>query len=360
MRRIAAILVLIAALTPLLWLREAVRAPTGPQRLHFTALDTRSVDAGRLGPFRLVKAWAIEDRSGRYGSYSGLVALGGARLLAVTDTGLSLEFSAPDAGVRRASVGGGVVYPKADKFHQDAEAATRDPASGEVWVAFEFSNIIARFEHRDGKLVKSKAAAHPPSMSGWGNNSGPESLARLPDGRFLAIREGFVSLFDRRRHSAVLFANDRLDDPRTATRFTFVGPSGYSPTDATALPDGRVLVLMRRVVWPMPPRFGGAIAVGDPRKIRKNREWPVRVLATWQGGLPVDNFEGLAVEPQVPGEAGEPLTVWVISDDNRATLQRSVLWKLRLDPADLKPRKQKGARNHRTPPVSTRPDPTGD
>ena len=355
MRRIAAILVLIAALTPLLWLREAVRAPTGPQRLYFTALDTRSVDAGRLGPFRLVKAWAIEDRSGRYGSYSGLVALGGARLLAVTDTGLSLEFSAPDASVRHGSVGGSVVYPKADKFHQDAEGATRDPETGKVWVAFEFSNIIARFDHRHGKLVKSRAAAHPPSMSGWGNNSGPESLARLPDGRFLAIREGFVSLLDRRRHAAVLFAKDPLDEPLAAVGFTFVGPRGYSPTDATALPDGRVLVLMRRVVWPMPPRFGGAIAIGDPRKIRKGREWPVRVLATWQGGLPVDNFEGIAIEPQVPGDEGGPLTVWVISDDNRAALQRSVLWKLLLDPADLPARNEKGARKFRTPIHDTGP-----
>ena len=344
MRRIAAILVLIAALIPLLWLREPVSAPTGPQRLYFTALKTNSLDASRLGPFRLEKAWVIEDRSGRYGSYSGLVALGGGRLLAVTDTGLSLEFSVPDASARRVSVGGSVVYPKADKFHQDAEAATRDPESDKVWVAFEFSNIIARFEHRDGRLVKSRAAAHPPAISGWGNNSGPESLARLPDGRFLAIREGFVSLFDRRRHSAVMFAKDPLADPLAATRFTFAGPRGYSPTDATVLPDGRVLVLMRRVVWPMPPRFGGAIAIGDPRKIRKNREWPVRVLATWQGGLPVDNFEGLAIEPQVPGEAGEPLTVWVISDDNRAALQRSALWKLRLDPADLPARYAKGAR----------------
>jgi hypothetical protein len=358
LRRLAAIALLIAALTPLLWVRESVRERTGPVRLHFTQVESKTAESLDLGPFRLDRAWTIEDRGGKFGSYSGLVALGGGRLLAVTDGGLSLEFSAPDAIAPGRSIGGTVVYPRADKYHQDAEAATRDPQTGRVWIAFEFSNIVARFEHRGGKLLKSRAV-HPPAMSTWGNNSGPESLARLPDGRFLTIREGFVSLFDRRRHAAVLFANDPVADPVKAMPFTFVGPSGYSPTDATALPDGRVLVLMRRVVWPMPPIFGGAIAIGDPRTIRENREWPVRVLATWRGRLPVDNFEGLAIEPPAPGDEGKPLTVWVISDDNRATLQRSVLWKLRLDPADLPTRKQKGARNLRAPPVSARPDPTG-
>jgi hypothetical protein len=342
MRRLAAILVLIAALMPVIWLREPVRERKGPAYLRFTQIATDSVE-GRLGPFRLEKAWAIEDRSRKFGSYSGLVAPGDGRLLTVSDTGLSLEFSVPDAPRQHGSVSGAVVYPRADKYHQDAEGATRDPETGRVWISFEFSNIIARFEHQDGKLVKSRAV-HPPAMSTWGNNAGPESLARLPDGRFLTIREGFAGTFDPRRHAAVLFTTDPVEDPDAAMPFTFVGPKGFSPTDAAVLPDGRVLVLLRRIAWPMPPRFGGAIAIGDPRSIRKNREWPVQMLASWPAGPAADNFEGLAIEPQGPQEAGEPLTVWVISDDNRATLQRSVLWKLRLDPADLPERNEKRAR----------------
>ncbi|MCB2048417.1 MAG: esterase-like activity of phytase family protein [Novosphingobium sp.] len=332
-------------------------------RIRFVPLSTKTVDARQLGPFRLEKAWAIDDLSHRYGSYSGLVALGKGRLFSVSDTGNSLEFSAPDAAERAPGIGGRVVYNQADKYHMDAEAATYDPATSQVWVAFEFSNIVTRFTLRDGKLVDNKPV-HPPAMRDWGNNTGPESFARLSDGRFLAIREGFVSLLDRKRHSAVLFATDPARDPNTAKMFTFVGPSGFSPTDATQLPDGRVLVLMRRVVWPMPPRFGGAIVIGDPAAIREGREWPVRTLATWSGGLPVDNFEGLAIEPPSDPESEEPLTIWVISDDNRAALQRAVLWKLRLDPADLPPLKrnegkQKGARDVRTPPVSDQPGKAG-
>jgi hypothetical protein len=362
-RRLAAILLVVVALTPLLWVREHPRWSSGPLRLRFTPLETDRVDARLLGPFQLEKAWAIDDLSGKYGSYSGLVALGNGRLFTVSDTGHSLEFSVPDASERAPPIGGQVLYNQADKYHQDAEAATYDPETSQVWVAFEFSNIITRFTLRGGKLVDNKPV-HPPAMSGWGNNAGPESLARLSDGRFLAIREGFVRLLDRKRHSAVLFANDPADDPKTGKTFTFVGPGGFSPTDATELPDGRVLVLMRRVVWPMPPRFGGAIVIGDPLAIREGREWPVRTLATWSGGLPIDNFEGIAIEPQGEREGNEPLTIWIISDDNRAALQRAVLWKLRLDPADLPPpiskeRKQKGARDVRTPPVSDQPGKAG-
>lgn len=352
MRRLAAIALLIVALTPLLWVREPLRGPEGPSRLRFVTLDSKAVDADALGPFRLEKAWSIEDRKRRYGGFSGLVALGDGRLLAITDGGLSLEFSAPDARKRGPTIGGVVVYQQADKWHQDSEAATADVATGRVWLAFEFSNLIARFELRDGRLAKSKPV-RPPSMNTWGNNAGPESLARLPDGRFLAIREGFTEFLDRRRHAAVLFDSDPVEDPDGVTQFAFVGPNGFSPTDAAALPDGRVLVLMRRVVWPMPPRFGGSIALGDPRAIRAGREWPVQTLATWRGGLPVDNLEGLAIEPPT-GESTEPLTVWLISDDNRATFQRTVLWKLRLDPADLPQAETGKARDQIARPLKSR------
>ena len=151
MRRLIAIVLVIAALTPLLWVREPVLGHKGPPRLHFTQISEGSLDPGSLGPFRLEKAWTIEDRSGRYGSYSGLVALGDSRLLAVSDGGLSLEFSAPGASHREASVGGTVVYPKADKYHQDAECATLDPVTGTVWLSFEFSNTVARCRQARGR-----------------------------------------------------------------------------------------------------------------------------------------------------------------------------------------------------------------
>ncbi|MDD3799832.1 MAG: esterase-like activity of phytase family protein, partial [Novosphingobium sp.] len=120
----------------------------------------------------------------------------------------------------------------------------------------------------------------------------------------------------------------------------------YRPTDMAQLPDGRVLVLLRRLVWPMPPRFAGKIAIADPAEIRKDGTWTGKVAANLASPLPTDNFEGLAVET---GEDGETI-VWVISDDNTARSQRTILLKLRWlgEPA-----RKKGARFARTP-VRTR------
>ncbi len=343
MRRLAAILLLIAALAPVLWLRTPVDEPKGKTELRYKILAPSQVDASKLGPFKLEKAWWIEERKGKYGGFSALVAKGGGRLLAVSDGGVTLEFSAPDAPARSRPVGGTVFRGVGSKYSRDVEAAASDLQTGKVWLAFEFRNMIMRLDNRGGRLVRDKEA-QPPAMRDWGNNSGPESLVRLGDGGFLALREGFTGLFERRRHAAVLFAADPVEQPGAVRKFTFVGPRGYSPTDLAPLPDGRVLVLLRRIVWPFPPRFGGAIAIGDPRTIRTGREWRVHTLATWQGGVPVDNFEGMAIEPGGADRAGDPLTVWLISDDNRADLQRTVLWKLRLDPANLPARTQKGAR----------------
>jgi len=340
-RRLVAIALLIAALTPVLWLREDVRYPKGPAMLRFTRLSTEGVDPRQLGPFKLEQAWSLGERDGRYGGFSGLVAWGDGRLFTVSDSGQSLEFDAPDAMLRTGPIGGIVLSADAGKFGRDVEAATADPDTRRVWLGVEFYNKLMRMDYRGGRL-RGGRQVRPATMRDWGSNSGPEALARLSDGRFLTIREGFDGLFERSRHPALLFAGDPVSNPRAAKAFTFFGPRGYSPTDAAELPDGRVLVLLRRVLWPMPPRFAGAIAIGDPRSIRQGREWPVRVLATWGGGLPVDNFEGLAVEPQAARDSGTRLTVWLISDNNNGVLQKTVLWKLRLDPERLPARREAG------------------
>jgi hypothetical protein len=173
-------------------------------------------------------------------------------------------------------------------------------------------------------------------MRDWGDNSGPEAMTRLADGRFLVLREGFDGLLKRSRHRALLFAGDPVEG-MLPEHFDFAGPRGFNPTDMAQLPDGRVLILMRRVVWPFPPHFAGRIVLADPAEIGAGRVWRGTVVAQLASVLPVDNFEGMAIEPRGDGR----LTVWLISDDNQAALQRSLLWKLALDPADLPPKSKK-------------------
>ena len=156
-------------------------------------------------------------------------------------------------------------------------------------------------------------------------------MVRLADGRFVVLREGFNGWFEDRQHKAVLFSGDPIlyGEPR---KFTFDGPAGFSPTDMAQLPDGRVLILMRSLVWPMPARFSGRIALADPADIVPGGVWWAKEIAKLVPPLPLDNLEGLAIRPRKDGK----VTVWLISDDNNAVAQRTLLWKMVLDPADLK------------------------
>jgi hypothetical protein len=334
MRRLLALLILVGVLLPATCMRSPPPVKSDTVALRFVPLSLtapESEKAAGLAPFRLERVWRIESRYRQFGGYSGLVALGDGRLLAMSDSGFMLRFSPPDAPQSR-PMGGDVRGLDTDqhKTARDFEALTADPTRKVFWASMEFENAIMRLRpDKKGRLTYD-AMVHPEGMAEWGTNSGPESLVRLHDGRFLALREGFDGLFESRRHAGLRFSADPIKAP-DAEPFTLVGLDGMRPTDMKQMPDGRVLILFRRVQWPMPPRFAGAIAIGDPSKIRKGKPWEVQQVAAWGFGMPRDNFEGIAIEQGANGR----LIVWLISDDNRSTLQQTLLWKLSINPEDL-------------------------
>jgi hypothetical protein len=65
------------------------------------------------------------------------------------------------------------------------------------------------------------------------------------------------------------------------------------------------------------------LAVADPADIAAGKDWPWRKLADLAGPVPRDNYEGLAIAPDADG-----VTLWVISDDNFARFQRTLLIEL--------------------------------
>jgi hypothetical protein len=163
-------------------------------------------------------------------------------------------------------------------------------------------------------------------------------MARLSDGRFIVLREGFGGRDDDaylggNRHEALLFAGDPVDDARPI-RGSLVGPDNFYPTDIAQIPDGRVLIVMRRLVWPLPIRLATRIVLADPAALHAGADWHATLLARINSTLPSDNFEGIAVVPMADGR----LRVWLISDGNGAYTQRTLLWKMTLDPRDLPPR----------------------
>lgn len=330
MRRVIA-LSAVLALLPLTWVRTPIPALRDTFELGFAPVALPSPDrmAAHLGPFHLERIWELRSRTRRFGSYSALLIRPGGEFLALSDSGNYLRFRAPGEPQVNSGIGELPLSDDDSKSSRDVESATQD-ASGTIWLGLEGRNAIFRMTPGlDVADLHVERRVSPPSMRDWGVNTGPEAMTRLADGRFVLLREGFAGWSDR-LHPAVVFAGDPTENARVQ-QFTFDGPAGFSPTDMVQLPDGRLLVLMRRLIWPMPQRFSGRIAIGDPKAIRAGQPWRVTEVAQLSSDLPVDNFEGLAVVPRADGQ----LTVWVISDDNYSPLQRTLLWKMRVDPADL-------------------------
>lgn len=327
LRRVLAGLLLVAVL-PVSFLREARPVPTTAQRIAFTpvAMPSPAETAPHLGAFRLERIWRMTSRHGMFGGYSTLQRLRGGQFLTISDAGTALRFSAPGEKLGTVHF---IDFLKTDsdsKNDRDAESSAYDPATGQVWIGWEGTNSISRHD----PALAEQARARPAAMHGWSNNSGAESMARLPDGRFLVLDEGFTSWTETREHPALLFPGDPTG-PGKPIAFRLSGPEGFSPTDVARLPDGRMLILMRRLVWPMPYRFVGRIALADPKAIRAGGVWRAKTVAYLSSSLPVDNFEGIVAEPGPDGR----VTVWLISDDNGAASQRTLLWKMTVDPRQL-------------------------
>ena len=313
MARLFALLLVALGLAPGTWWRSPLPPVDNRQHLSFTPLRLPEVD---LGPLELAGAWQLRSRNPHFGSYSALLALGDGTLLAASDRGRVLRFTPP--GVRPSRVRFEVFSGRVedDKTLADIEALARDPASGRIWAAFEVTN---RIERRDAALGAGESVA-PEAMRPWRAMFGAEAMVRLADGRFVVLAEGGG------RGDAVpalLFPGDPVAGAEPIG-FGFGPPTGFRPVDMAQLADGRVLILLRRVEWGVPPGFSGKLLLADPAAIRAGRPWPAQFLADLAEPLPTDNYEGLAVEPD--GHGGWVL--WLISDDNEMTLQRTLLLKL--------------------------------
>ncbi len=316
-RRLLMTLALAAALAPSLWLRsEAPRVKASP----FGHIEPLAHQAATAGPFRLEGAWEISGSGSMFGGFSALITLPGDRFLAGTDGGRKLVFLRPDRPGPPALFSRFGTKADVDKLVVDLEALTRDPDTGVVWGAYEASNAIRRF----GADLAPQGKVRPRAMREWGLNSGAEAFTRLPDGRFLAVEERAEG-WGSEIHKAVLFAGDPLED-KAPRILQLAVPGNYRPVDMIATGDGRVLVLLRELVISLPPGFRTAIGEFDVADVKQDARVKLRVLAELGDGFPHDNYEGLAITQ----DDGAP-HVWLVSDDNFMTYQRSLLLKLRWD-----------------------------
>lgn len=316
--RFLATLALAAAVLPLSWWRSELPKTTDQdRRIRLVDLSARPSVAG---PFRLAGAWEIASGDRHFGGFSALLALPGNRFVAGSDTGRKLEFSIPgsDGWTARLSQIGRPGFR--DKFAVDLEALTLDPASGTVWGSYEVTNSVTRFTP---DLVP-ETTAKPRGLQAWQSNTGPETLVRFPDGRFLAVAEAPLEWLGQ-RHSAVLFAGDPAEGAREET-VTLIGIQGYRPVDAVAVGDGRALVLFRKLLWRAPPGFATAIGLVDIDVREPDGSLVAKPLAFLGNGFPAENYEGIAITGPT-----DQRRVWLISDDNLAKFQRTLLLELAWD-----------------------------
>jgi hypothetical protein len=276
--------------------------------------DPARTAVGRLG---FLGGWALSSNDLRFGGLSAM-HVEDEEVIGLSDAGLVIRFRRPDRG----PPGTVSISPLADgpgtgrrKTDRDVESlVTYGPFA---WVAFERINEVWRY--RAGWRRDSSAA--PTAMEEWRANFGPEAMVRLPDGRFLIFSEG-----NGRKSEALLFEGDPAVPGTRTVRLRYRPPrAGYRITDATLLPDGRLLLLNRRyrllggisaklLVLKLPELAEGAVLSGEE-------------IADFRAPVTVDNMEALSVTQE-----GGRTIVWIASDDNFSPLQRTLLMKFALDP----------------------------
>jgi hypothetical protein len=286
----------------------------------------KQIDVARIaGPeptgtpgWERVGVWNFSADSLRFGGFSAMLTLGPGTLRAFSDRGYRFTLSEPDQpdGARRLNRQS--VEHALEWKLWDIEAATRAPDSGHYWLAYEQTHLIHRFtiaSKADGVRDLSREVR-------WPVNSGIEAMVRLADGRFIVLPEG--------RRNGLIFADDPVKGSKPVP-FAFRSPDeDFAATDIAQLPDGRLLVLMRNLVWPSAqawPPFSALLAIGAPPEA--GRAFAPKIVLRLDDIVPRDNYEGLAVRARDDGR----IDVWVMSDDNFSLFQRNLLAKLVFDPA---------------------------
>jgi hypothetical protein len=288
--------------------------PGGPATARLfaepVALNPDAPGESMLGPLRFLGGWELTSDDRRFGAISAL-ALDGDRLLALSDQGVLFRFAPPPAGeiaILPLSDGPGGADSKVDR---DSESMAL--SGGALWIAYENSNQVWRY---DARTLAPAARAAPPGMRRWSANRGAEALARLSGNRFLVIRE---DVDDQGVSDAMLFFGDPAESGTRAVPLRIDPPEGERITDAASLPDGRLLLLSRRFgLW---SGWTGHLLLAE-LPARSGQLMPVRPVAALESPFTRDNMEAIAITQ----EEGRTI-VWLASDDNLLSLQRTLLLK---------------------------------
>jgi hypothetical protein len=314
MLRLLVLFVIIIGLAPGTWLRSPHDSRATAFAFTATPLATKDWSAAGLS---VKRAWRLDSAHPYFSGFSSLLYLGDRTFLAGSDRGYLFRFQIGPQGPESGTLNQIGENRTGKKRDVDLEAMMANLATGQYWAAYERSNTIARFS----ALGAEEARVQPAAMRHWDNNSGPEAMARLPDGRVLVIAEQRSS--QSGNHEALLFRGDPLE-PGEPVAFTVETPDKYRPTDVAVAPNGGALVILRRFDPLARPSLSVKLAIFDPTLIRPGKAWKALSTVSLGPGVPMDNYEGIAIVPRPDGAC----SVWLISDDNFSITQDTLLLEL--------------------------------
>ena len=331
-----ALIAVLAVALPAAAQRKEAEPPPPPSAIEIQAqpipaFDHREPDRRRFGMLDFRGGLVLTSTFSEFGGISSLnMAADGANFLAASDRGWWLRGRITYTGTRPTGITAAEMAPMlgpdgrtlASRRWYDTEAMARD--GNTVYVGIERVHRIVRFDYgKDGLLAKARPIEVPAAFRSFPSNGSVEALAFVPRGSG-PLGGSLIAIAERGRdrdgnHLAFL-----IGGPRPGP-FTIKRRNDYDVSDATALPNGDLLVLERKFGWttglfirirkiPIAQIAPGALVDG-----------PVLIEADL--GQQIDNMEGISVH-----RSGGETVLTLISDNNFSVLQRTLLLQFSLAP----------------------------
>ncbi|WP_298301573.1 esterase-like activity of phytase family protein [uncultured Erythrobacter sp.] len=300
-----------------------VHKPLAPDATELLQVPLSEEDPSlnRVGDLKYLGGLDIPRMGQNIGGLSGLRwDAESKRLLAITDDArwvwmVPVEEDGRLTGVTELEVGqllGIYGEPLEGKQDGDSEALYRDEDG--VWgVAFERHHRVMRYLNGLSKPPFETIFDPEGELEITEPNNGLESYAVGSQGHLMCAER--LATQGRSNCNFYSYAEDRHTDFAVSPPEEVEALKGV-PTDADALSDGTFLILFRSYS----PAKGNtaAIVAYEPDGTRSE-------IATFLPPLTIDNFEGLAVR-----EEGDRTFLYIVSDDNFSSSQRTLLMKFEL------------------------------
>lgn len=322
----------VVALAACAFAGQASASDAGWEAITVEALPAAiSDEAGigaRYGPLTFRGGLELRSGYGLFGGWSGLVVDGENRLTAVSDEGmffratLKLNEAGDLIGLENSRVAvmrNEAGDPLDGKEWQDAEDITH-LADGRYAVPFERRHRVLIYD-LDGKGPNAPAALGPAAPQTMNINEGMEALEQAANGDLIAGRE-----FSARQKPPTQFYRLSMTGEPIVSGDTQVG-SNFGFVSLRRLSSGDYLELERFYF----PILGHRIELRRLRASGFDKTPPYLsgpVLVRLQKPLALDNFEGLAVQ-ETPGK---PTRLYLISDNNFARNQRTLIYAFDMAP----------------------------